>query len=239
MAEVKAPGRHDAPNGSLASAGTTQHDLPQDDNKSNHKAKTSPGSTVSRQDMAGHGHAGSSHSSEHRHSTTASESDDDHGLADLEHVPSRGAEAFQEITHVRTTTSIGSSASRPPDYEVVFEDGDNLNPKQWSLWYRTWITVAISYTTWVVVFYSTAYTAAIPGLLDEFGAASPTVVTLGVTTYLLGLAAGSLLVAPASELYGRRPVYIICMACFTLLVIPCCLATSLTEIIVVRFFWYG
>ncbi|KAH7029117.1 major facilitator superfamily domain-containing protein [Microdochium trichocladiopsis] len=176
-------------------------------------------------------------SPERRHSTTASESDDYRDdLTDLDHVPSRGAEAFQEITHIRTTTSIGSSASRPPDFEVVFEDDDNYNPKQWSLWYRTWVVISISFTTWVVVFYSTAYTAAIPGLMDEFGAASPTVVTLGVTTYLLGLAAGSLLVAPASELYGRRPVYIICMACFTLLVIPCCLATSLTEIIVVRFF---
>lgn len=178
------------------------------------------------------------HPQERQHSTTGSETDDFHELSDLDHVPSRGAEAFQEITHIRTTTSIGSSASRPPDFEVVFEDNDNCDPKQWSLWYRSWVTVSISFTTWVVVFYSTAYTAAIPGLMNEFGVRNPTIITLGVTTYLLGLAVGSLLVAPASELYGRRPVYIICMTCFTLLVIPCCVATSLTEIIVVRFFWY-
>ncbi|KXJ90242.1 major facilitator superfamily domain-containing protein [Microdochium bolleyi] len=171
---------------------------------------------------------------EPRHSTTGSDTEDTRDLSDLEHVPSRGAEAFQEITHIRTTTSIGSSASRPPDYEVVFEDDDN--PKLWSIWYRAWVITSISFTTWAVVFYSTAYTAAIPGLMDEFGVRNPTVVTLGVTTYLLGLAVGSLLVAPASELYGRRPVYIVCMTCFTLLVIPCCVATSLAEIIVVRFF---
>jgi MFS family permease len=88
----------------------------------------------------------------------------------------------------------------------------------------------------VVVLYSTSYTATISGLKDEFGVQSTTVVTLGLTTYLLGFAVGSLLVAPASELWGRQPVYVVCMIIFTLLVIPACVATSLAEIIVVRFF---
>lgn len=162
-------------------------------------------------------------------------SDDTDPLSPLELALSPGEEVFEEITHIRTATSVGSSASRPPDFEVVFDDDDPENPRNWSVWYRAWIVFAISYTTWVVVFYSTSYTASTPGLMEEFGVSS-TVATLGVTTYLLGLAAGSLLVAPASELYGRRPVYIFCMICFTLLIIPCCVATSLAEIIVVRFF---
>ncbi|ORY58923.1 major facilitator superfamily transporter [Pseudomassariella vexata] len=140
------------------------------------------------------------------------------------------------IAHVRTTTSIGSSASRPPDFEVIFEENDPINPRCWPRWYRGWVIFCISYTTWVVVFYSTSYTASIPGLMEQFHVTSTPVATLGVTSYLLGLATGSLVVAPLSELWGRRPVYIACMAVFTILVIPCCLATSLTEIIVVRFF---
>ncbi|EMR62584.1 putative mfs multidrug transporter protein [Eutypa lata UCREL1] len=143
---------------------------------------------------------------------------------------------FQEATRVRTATSFGSSASRPPDHEVVFDDDDPENPRNWSLWFRSWMIFAISYTTWVVVFYSTSYTASIPGLMEAFDVTSTPIATLGVTTYLLGLATGSLLVAPASELWGRKPVYVTCMTCFTLLVIPCCLATSLTEMIIVRFF---
>lgn len=83
--------------------------------------------------------------------------------------------------------------------------------------------------------YSTSYTASTPGLVEEFNS-STTIVTLGVTTYMFGLATGSLLVAPASELYGRRPVYIVCLICFAAMVIPTCLATSLAEILVVRFF---
>jgi hypothetical protein len=171
-------------------------------------------------------------------SNATNATDDTEALSPLEEAVSHPASAFQEVTNVRTTTSIGSSASRPPNFEVVFEEGDPEHPINWPKWYRGWVIFCISYTTWVVVFYSTAYTASIPGLMLEFDVSSQPVATLGVTTYLLGLAVGSLIVAPASELYGRRLVYIACMVCFTLLVIPCCLASSLEEIIVVRFFGY-
>ena len=72
--------------------------------------------------------------------------------------------------------------------------------------------------------------------MEEYHISDQTVVTLGLTTYLLGLAAGTLIVAPMSELYGRRPVYLVCMCLFVLLILPTCLATSLAEILVVRFF---
>ncbi|RYP45003.1 hypothetical protein DL768_008590 [Monosporascus sp. mg162] len=133
-------------------------------------------------------------------------SDGSDPLSPLELALSNRSQGFPDVVQVRTTTSIGSSASRPPDFEVVFDDDDPENPRNWPLWYRGWVIFAISYTTWVVVFYSTSYTASIPGLLEEFNTTNTTVATLGVTTYLLGLAAGSLLVAPASELFGRRPV---------------------------------
>lgn len=71
---------------------------------------------------------------------------------------------------------------------------------------------------------------------EEFDAPSKTVVTLGLTTYLFGFAAGSLLLAPLSETFGRKPVYCVCMTIFCLLIIPCALAHSLTEIVVIRFF---
>jgi MFS family permease len=94
----------------------------------------------------------------------------------------------------------------------------------------------VSYATWVVVLYSTSYTATVQGIMDEFAVSSRALSTLGLTTYLLGLAAGSVVVAPMSELYGRRIVYLACLAVFVVLIVPAALARSLTEMVVVRFF---
>jgi MFS family permease len=42
--------------------------------------------------------------------------------------------------------------------------------------------------------------------------------------------------APLSELYGRKPLYIVCLFFFAVLIIPTGVANSLEEIIIVRFF---
>lgn len=86
------------------------------------------------------------------------------------------------------------------------------------------------------VMYSTSFTSGIYPLQEEFNVSSEPVVTLGVTTYLFGIAVGSLILAPISETYGRKPVYAITMVIFSLLVIPCAKATSLAQIIIFRFF---
>lgn len=193
---------------------------------------------------------GSHHSIEHHHRHRPSTDSDpleplEEALASPDQETANEREARQSLYRTRTGhTSVTSSASRPPDYEVQFSSADDeqpdasgpINPKNWPFWKRAWVIFGVSYSTWVVVLYSTSYTASIPGLMIAFDVHSSTVVTLGVTTYLLGLAVGSLIVAPMSELYGRRWVYIICMSCFTLLVIPAALATSLAEILIVRFF---
>ena len=86
--------------------------------------------------------------------------------------------------------------------------------------------------------YSTSYTATIPGIMDEFGVASRSVATLGLTTYLLGLAAGSVVVAPLSEIWGRRWVYLVCMGAFVVLIAPAGVVGSLPGLVVLRFVGY-
>ena len=88
----------------------------------------------------------------------------------------------------------------------------------------------------MVVLYSTSYTAAIRDMMEEFDVKSEAIITLGVTTYLFGLAVGSLLLASISEIYGRKPVYAIAMAFFVILIILCGLAQNIETIIVCRFF---
>ncbi|KAG6122529.1 hypothetical protein E4U14_006560 [Claviceps sp. LM454 group G7] len=142
--------------------------------------------------------------------------------------------AREPVAYIRTDTSIGSIASRQPEFEVDFSDNDPENPLNWALWYRCWVIFCVSFATWAATLYSTSYTSSMSGLMAEFGA-SKTLVTLGMTTYLLGLAAGSLVVAPLSELYGRQKVYMVCLLLWAVLIVPCGLAKSLTTIIVVRF----
>jgi hypothetical protein len=141
-----------------------------------------------------------------------------------------------ELTHTQTGASFATTGSRIPSFEVDFTENDPDDPRSWPLWYRGMITFAVSFATLVVVMYSTSYTSSMPGMMKEFGVTSEPLATLGVTMYLVGLAAGSLILAPLSEIYGRRPVYIGALAVFCLLILPCALATSLAEVLVVRFF---
>lgn len=142
----------------------------------------------------------------------------------------------QALTYTRTGASLATTGSRLPSFEVDFGPDDPDHPLNWPLWYRGLVIGIVSYSTWTVVLYSTSYTSSMPGMMKEFGVTSQPVATLGVTTYLLGLAVGSLFLAPLSEMYGRRIVYTGSLAVFCLLVLPCALATSLSEILIVRFF---
>lgn len=138
----------------------------------------------------------------------------------------------------QTAASIGTTGSRPPDFEIDFEPDDPQNPRNWPLWYKGLAIGTVSFSTWVVVLYSTSYTASMPGMMKDFGVDNEPLTTMGITFYLLGLAVGSMVLAPASEIYGRRPVYVVALLLFTIMVIPCALATSLPQILGLRFLGY-
>lgn len=131
-------------------------------------------------------------------------------------------------------TTHGTTYTSDPSFEVDFEVGSPEDPRNWPAWYKGIVVFAIAFSTLGVVVYSTSYTATFEPLKLDLGVTSNTIPTLGVTTYLFGLAIGSLVLAPISETYGRRPVYVIALFCFSILVIPCALAKNMTTIIVVR-----
>ncbi|KAJ5585125.1 uncharacterized protein N7459_004925 [Penicillium hispanicum] len=132
-------------------------------------------------------------------------------------------------------TTIPTNATSDPNFEVDWEgEDDPTNPKNWNLGYKAMGLLFLSWNTLVVVLYSTSYTSGVTQIGEEFGK-SETVVTLGLTFYLIGLAIGSMFMAPLSEVYGRKPVCVVCLLVFTVLIIPCALAKSVTTLIVVRF----
>ena len=137
----------------------------------------------------------------------------------------------------RKATSIGTSGTNQERFEVDWDDeNDPSNPQNWPMWYKGVTIGLVSWGTWVVVVYSTSYTTGLSEMMRDFNITSEPLVTLGVTTYLVGLAVGSVVLAPLSEMYGRRPVYMFSMFMFMILIIPCGIGTSLIEVLIVRFF---
>ncbi|PKY03243.1 MFS general substrate transporter [Aspergillus campestris IBT 28561] len=127
------------------------------------------------------------------------------------------------------------SILNPPEFEIYWDPQDTQNPRLWPLWYKSLTVMTMSLGATVVSLFSTLYTSGIPGLQDEFHI-SKSVALLGVTTYLLGMAAGTVIFAPLSEVVGRRPVYIVSMAIFLVLILPSALASNIESILVSRFF---
>lgn len=172
------------------------------------------------------------------HSTLTHDSINSDRENSIEHSPTQEIEPDAErasLTYSKTGASMATTGSRIPSFEVDFTENDPEDPKNWPMSRKAWTIGAVSFATWVVVLYSTSYTTSMPGMMEEFHVSSEPVATLGVTVYLLGLACGSLILAPLSEIYGRRIVYFGSLLFFTLMVLPCALATSLPEVLVVRF----
>ena len=56
-----------------------------------------------------------------------------------------------------------------------------------------------------------------------------------MSVFLLGFGIGPLVLAPMSETFGRKPIYIVCFSVFVLTQIPCALAKSVSMLIGFRF----
>ena len=71
--------------------------------------------------------------------------------------------------------------------------------------------------------------------MAEFKSDSLELASFVVSVYVLGYAAGPLLLAPLSEIYGRVPLYHVGNLGFVAFTIGCALAPSLPSLIVFRF----
>lgn len=69
----------------------------------------------------------------------------------------------------------------------------------------------------------------------DFHQASPTIGTLTVSIFLLGLALGPLVISPFSEIYGRLYVYHISIATYIAFILACAWSKDITSFLVFRF----
>jgi hypothetical protein len=74
-----------------------------------------------------------------------------------------GEKGEEELAHV---TTVATNMTTDPAFEVDFDDHDKEdNPKNWSMAIKAMILGFMSFSTLVVVMYSTSYSAGIPGKL--------------------------------------------------------------------------
>ena len=130
--------------------------------------------------------------------------------------------------------TISRVSGRVEDHELVtFTINDPENPKNFSKLKKWWCTMVVAFTCFVVAFNSSVITANLEGVAERFDV-SYEVALLTITVFVIGFGVGPLVFAPLSELFGRKPVYVVTLAIAVIFVIPCAVAQDIGTLIVCR-----
>ncbi|KAF3892091.1 Vitamin B6 transporter bsu1 [Trichophyton interdigitale] len=120
------------------------------------------------------------------------------------------------------------------DYKLVtFTVGDPENPKNWSKAYKWYCTMVVALTCFVVAFCSSVITSDFKGLMEEFNV-SQEVALLTITVFVIGFGVGPMAFSPASELVGRKPVYVSTVFLAVVFIIPCAVSKNIGTLLVCR-----
>lgn len=94
----------------------------------------------------------------------------------------------------------GEGTSEKP-YIVDWLPDDPENPQTWNDMYKWFLTLFVAVATLAVSFCSSAYTGAINGLLQDYGA-SDEIATLGISLFVLGFALGEFTLLPFVQTFS-------------------------------------
>jgi MFS family permease len=149
----------------------------------------------------------------------------------------------------------GSDEKSSQDPNIINWDGpdDPMNPLNWPTKQKFIIVATISFVTLLTYEYSSLFShsyadsrnrslgsslfaPAVPQVMNDFHSTNLELASFVVSVYLLGYTFGPLLIAPLSELYGRRPVYNTCNSLYVVFSVACALSPSLGSLVVFRFF---
>ena len=116
---------------------------------------------------------------------------------------------------------------------LKFDDQDAGNPRQWDRKKKMANVAVIAVMAIVSPLASSAFTPGLQQIADDLNTDTDTVI--GTTTgFVVMLGLGPLFLAPLSETFGRRRLYLICFSIFTLLQIPTALSPNIGFLIAVR-----
>jgi MFS family permease len=127
------------------------------------------------------------------------------------------------------------SASTSSTKVVTFGQNDPDDPRNWPH-LRKWLMVAVIIPIDLSVSWGASGFSPAAGDFAKDVGVSPHVATLGLSLYVLGLAFGPMTLAPLSEYFGRRPVYIVSYGIFLLLLLATTYVETLAPFLVLRLF---
>jgi multidrug resistance protein len=119
-------------------------------------------------------------------------------------------------------------------YLVGFDRGDPANPKNWSKSRKWYLTMTGGLLILNATFASSAPSAIIPQLQEQFGFGRE-VGTLLLSLFVVGYCVGPLFWGPLSEQYGRRPIFLVSFLVYTFFQIGCALSPNTGSILAFRF----
>ncbi|KAG6001298.1 hypothetical protein E4U21_004512 [Claviceps maximensis] len=129
-----------------------------------------------------------------------------------------------------------STPAEKDPFEVGWEGGDDdpLCPRSFSRKRKWLITMIVSHVSLCVTCASSIYTTTYTQMEADFHN-SRIVSVLGLSTFVLGIAIGPMILSPLSEFYGRRPIYLAVWTAYLLFLIPQAVAKNVATIIICRF----
>lgn len=123
---------------------------------------------------------------------------------------------------------------RADDREIIkFSEDDPDNPRNWPKMRKYVNTAVVALMSILSPLASSMFTPGIEDIAKGLNTTPETVI--GCTTgFVVTLGIGPLFLAPMSEIFGRRKLYLICFTIFTLLQIPTALSPNIETLIAMR-----
>ncbi len=149
-------------------------------------------------------------------------------------MPPRNQERDEErpLLHPDNGSDAGSHYS-VESRSIDFEEDDPENPRAWSPSKKLMNVGIIAFMAILSPLASSMFTPGISQIAEDLGASTQEVIAT-TTGFVIMLGLGPLILAPLSETFGRRQVYIWCFSIFTLLQIPTALSPNVAFLIVCR-----
>lgn len=125
------------------------------------------------------------------------------------------------------------SSQHDEERTVEFGRQDTADPHQWSLFWKYIQTFQVFMVAFALPMGGSIFAPAMDDMASTFSASKQTVL-LGQTGFVVMLGIGPLFHAPMSETFGRRPIYLINLAMFSLLQIATALSPNVASFIAFR-----